>query len=372
MAALLAALVDKSVVIAERPRVAGGTRYRLLGALRGFGREQLVQEGRLRSHQARHARHYLDVARQANAALRRAGDRAWRVRVERDFANLRAAHATAMAIGDHEVALGLPAAMARYGHLHLRTEVFLWAQHALADPRFGAARGALAAEAWAAAAMGALLDGDHATARDRCDSGLAAAAVRRDRRQPLYVLGMADLLSGQLADAVRCYQEALAHADDAGDHYAATVWLSPLTLARAFSQVSTRRPASCSSGRPRCSTSSGTAAPRPRSPLHPRDVELRVRPRCRRHSARTLPRRVPGGRVLVPHRGRARRTHGAARGPERPGCGAAHLPADRRGVAPGRGSRGTGLHDGPARRVPGTSRRARTAATAIGPSRLAS
>ena len=59
---LLAALVDKSMVVADRhgPR----TRYRLLETLRQYGEERLAEDGELAPLRDRHLDHYLATARQ--------------------------------------------------------------------------------------------------------------------------------------------------------------------------------------------------------------------------------------------------------------------------------------------------------------------
>ena len=61
---LLASLVDKSMVVAER--APGGSRYRLLETLREYGEERLVERGEVGSTRDRHLRRYVDVAASAD------------------------------------------------------------------------------------------------------------------------------------------------------------------------------------------------------------------------------------------------------------------------------------------------------------------
>ena len=61
---LLASLVDKSMVVAER--APGGSRYRLLETLREYGEERLVERGEVGSTHDRHLRRYVDVAASAD------------------------------------------------------------------------------------------------------------------------------------------------------------------------------------------------------------------------------------------------------------------------------------------------------------------
>jgi predicted ATPase/DNA-binding SARP family transcriptional activator len=124
---VLANLVDKSMVQLSDPDL---PRYRLLESLREFGDERLSEAER-RSVGARHAHWYLDVAERCGAAL--ATDREGKAvaMLDRDFDNLRAAHAWAVEHGDIDVALRLVAALREYCTRSMRAEVIGWADEVL-------------------------------------------------------------------------------------------------------------------------------------------------------------------------------------------------------------------------------------------------
>ena len=97
---LMSRLVDKSLVVAEASSLGVGTlhatflRYRMLEPVRQYGRERLEENGEAERLRERHARYYLGLAEGADAAerqLREARPVAWRERMEREHANLRAA-----------------------------------------------------------------------------------------------------------------------------------------------------------------------------------------------------------------------------------------------------------------------------------------
>jgi non-specific serine/threonine protein kinase len=88
--ALLGALVDKSLVVAESA-ADGAARYRLLETLRQFGAEKLEAAGEAGALGERHAHFYRALA-EAGARGRRGPDQvAWLGRLEADHDNLRAA-----------------------------------------------------------------------------------------------------------------------------------------------------------------------------------------------------------------------------------------------------------------------------------------
>jgi non-specific serine/threonine protein kinase len=87
--ALLAALVDKSLVQAED--TATGTRYRLLEAIRTFAQEQLAASGELDGIHARHGRYYVDLSEQVASGLHGPDQGYWASCVDQDQANFRAA-----------------------------------------------------------------------------------------------------------------------------------------------------------------------------------------------------------------------------------------------------------------------------------------
>jgi predicted ATPase/class 3 adenylate cyclase len=103
--ALLSGLVARSLVVAQRQ--GSDTRYRLLETIREYGEERSAEHGETAGLRARHAEHYLHLARRLFEAAAGPGeaDTARRLRAEED--NLLAAMANAVDTGDLDVALGL-------------------------------------------------------------------------------------------------------------------------------------------------------------------------------------------------------------------------------------------------------------------------
>jgi predicted ATPase/DNA-binding CsgD family transcriptional regulator len=87
-AAVLAALVDHSLVQADEPRP---TRYRLLETIRSFAYEQLVGSGELEQVRARHGRYFAELAEQSAAIMLGPRQAAWARRLDAERENLRAA-----------------------------------------------------------------------------------------------------------------------------------------------------------------------------------------------------------------------------------------------------------------------------------------
>jgi predicted ATPase len=85
---IIAALVDKSMVVVEAPEQ--GLRLRMLGMMREFAVEQLRATGQLGACRARHAAHFGSLAREASDPLRTSEQTRWLDRLDADAANLRA------------------------------------------------------------------------------------------------------------------------------------------------------------------------------------------------------------------------------------------------------------------------------------------
>lgn len=87
-AALLAALVDHSLVQVDEPRP---TRYRLLETIRSFAYEQLVGSGELEQVRARHGRYFAELAEESAAIMLGPRQAAWAGRLDAESENLGAA-----------------------------------------------------------------------------------------------------------------------------------------------------------------------------------------------------------------------------------------------------------------------------------------
>jgi predicted ATPase/class 3 adenylate cyclase len=126
---LVASLVDKSMVIADRGD--DGTRYRVLETLRQFAAERLDEGGEVGALRDRHLSHYVAVAQQANRlwASRRQLDGS--ATFEREWDNLRAAHGWAIATTDLDAAELIVAATGRHARARGRDEHGDWAERTL-------------------------------------------------------------------------------------------------------------------------------------------------------------------------------------------------------------------------------------------------
>src|ERR671910_1241313 len=80
---LLSRLVDKSLVVAETPRI-GGVRYRMLEPVRQYAREKLEEEREAEVVRNRHASYFLALAEDAEPRLRGPEDMEWLERLEDD------------------------------------------------------------------------------------------------------------------------------------------------------------------------------------------------------------------------------------------------------------------------------------------------
>ena len=132
----LAALVDKSMVVADR--AGNHARYRLLETLRQFGEERLdetAQAGELRD---RHLRYYVGVAHEARRHYEGRAQAAGAATFRSEWANIRAAIQWAITQDDRATATGLLDALFLFAYLEERYELGDWASQALT----GAARDA--------------------------------------------------------------------------------------------------------------------------------------------------------------------------------------------------------------------------------------
>ena len=135
---LLVALVDKSMVVAERsgPR----TRYRLLETLREFGRERLAarpEYGRPCTPRTRTCTSSSPSRPAPGSAVptKRAGSD----ELDASFDDMREAHAAALADGDVDRALRLVVALREYAWRRIRYELLAWADATVSDAGRGGA-----------------------------------------------------------------------------------------------------------------------------------------------------------------------------------------------------------------------------------------
>jgi len=174
----LALLVDSSLLMPTRP-VGGEARFRMLEALREFGREQLAACGELQDAREVHARFFVSLARQAEPMLRSPEQAMWLDRLEREFANLRAALAWFLDSGDPVAGLAFAASLERFWLVRgPHAEGRRWLEKALAAS--SAASAPLRAKALLALASLTALEDDHAAEQLRREAVSQYRAVADD------------------------------------------------------------------------------------------------------------------------------------------------------------------------------------------------
>ncbi|HEX4981941.1 MAG TPA: BTAD domain-containing putative transcriptional regulator [Ilumatobacteraceae bacterium] len=217
---VIARLVERSLLTVS-PDAQGATRFQMLETLRQYGIDRLAERDAVDTVRRAHARHFVRMASEHYAALRRPND-ADRVfaAIDADIANLRAAHAWLVDRADADALAELSVSLFDFGFQAMRPEIFGWVEASLDvvaadDPRraelldsvcygrwqFGDVDGA-----WAALREGLAL----AVPGTRAHRGLLAAHMNLEGR------------AGNLDVAIPLAIEAAALAAAAGD----TVWFA--------------------------------------------------------------------------------------------------------------------------------------------------
>ncbi|WP_449657217.1 AfsR/SARP family transcriptional regulator [Streptomyces hazeniae] len=133
---VLAALVDKSILIADRPRSAAqtGVRYRMLETIHEYAKERAAEHPAERARAAaRHTEQILRFVTAAEPRLRSAEQLAWLPRMEADLDNIRAALDRVRRQDDAEAATALVRGMGWFWWLrNYRDEGAAWVDRVLA------------------------------------------------------------------------------------------------------------------------------------------------------------------------------------------------------------------------------------------------
>jgi predicted ATPase/DNA-binding SARP family transcriptional activator/Tfp pilus assembly protein PilF len=210
---VLTGLVNKSLVVAERPGAGGRTRYRLLETMRHYARERLAESGDATEVRTRHLARAVAIATQAQDAVDGPDQAAVLDRLEAEHDDLRVALAWGTSGGDPEPALRLAVALGRFwevrGHL---SEGRSWLEAALAAGGGGGLPG-LRAAALNWAAVLAQHQGDYNASRGLYEHGLALRRRLDDRlgtTAALVGLGNLAALQGRLDAARDLFSESLA------------------------------------------------------------------------------------------------------------------------------------------------------------------
>lgn len=206
-------LVNKSLVVAERPGAGGHTRYRLLETMRLYARERLAESGDATEVRTRHLARAVAIATAAQAAVNGPDQAAVLDRLEAEHDDLRVALAWGTSGGDPEPALRLATALGRFwevrGHL---SEGRSWLEAALAAGG-GGERPGLRAAALNWAAVLAQHQGDYNASRGLYEHSLALRRRLDDRlgtTAALVGLGNLAALQGRLDAARDLFSESLA------------------------------------------------------------------------------------------------------------------------------------------------------------------
>jgi predicted ATPase/DNA-binding SARP family transcriptional activator len=249
-------LTDRSLVTADR--TSGGTSYRLLETLRGYGLERLEERGELAASRTRHARWAVDLATQAADGLCGADEARWAAALDLHLDDLRATHSW-LSGHDTRLSLRMTAELHWYALSRCQSEVFRWA-----DVSAAAAAGSNSPfypEALASAAFGAIYRGDLQAGDTAAQAALAAARGQDPiaARRPLEALGDVAIFGGDPERAASLYRKAYDLSVNAGDYLDAAWDAASAAAALAYGTDVTQ--ANRLAGRPR---------PRP-----PRQVLLR-------------------------------------------------------------------------------------------------
>ncbi len=135
---LLASLVDKSLVVAERGN--GSVRYRLLETIRQYSAQELVRaagDAEVLLIRDRHAAYYLALAEAARLSLTGHGQAFWLHRLDAEWDNLRAVFGHLQAEGRPADVLRLSIALQRFAISRGHPDVLTALRHAIGQPGLG-------------------------------------------------------------------------------------------------------------------------------------------------------------------------------------------------------------------------------------------
>jgi predicted ATPase/DNA-binding CsgD family transcriptional regulator len=125
--ALLGALVDRSLILAEDEPTVGESRYRMLEPIRQFAAGRLAEAGETELLRTRHRDHYLVLAETAAPFLIGPDEDRWRARLRLERDNFRAALAWSRDRGDAEILARLVGALIWFWMVPGRmTEFGMW------------------------------------------------------------------------------------------------------------------------------------------------------------------------------------------------------------------------------------------------------
>lgn len=233
----LNALVNKSLVVAERRTGAQAMRYRFLETLREYAVEALRERGKADTYRRRHADYYASVAYSAEPHLKGADQYLWWRRLDEDTANLNRAMETLLQ-EDLESALRVGVAVWRFWAQAGRLgEGRSWLERVLERVATSDAAGLpalLHGRVLAASAGLAWLQYDGVAASTLCREALPLVQAAGDDEYVAFSLLIqalsAHFILGQAEMAHAHFREALAVSRSAGDDYHAAMILDCMGL----------------------------------------------------------------------------------------------------------------------------------------------
>jgi predicted ATPase/DNA-binding SARP family transcriptional activator len=220
MVELLAGLVDKSLVLIEKPDAAT-PRYRMLETLRAYGWQRLADTGRADEMRDRHAVYVLTMVRSARAAWQSTQQPVWLRRLAAEHGNIRAALQWLVERGDAATAVRLAGYLYplwdRHGHYR---EGRRWLTRALAmDARDSPVPPVVRARALDSLAGLAVLQGDLTAAAAAAGESAELSRSAGDDvgvAGALTTSGLVAIYAGDHGRAAGVLEEALCHARAAG------------------------------------------------------------------------------------------------------------------------------------------------------------
>ncbi|MGD9890899.1 MAG: helix-turn-helix domain-containing protein [Dehalococcoidia bacterium] len=220
---LLGRLVDKSLVQVDDGESA--TQFRLLEPVRQYGAHHLTASGEREQVAARHAGWYLSVAERAASELRGPDQIAWLGRLDRDYANLRAALGQTQQSGDVEALARLAVALAPYWEVRgTMSEGRRWLEPILANDHPPPIATAVRSRALLAAGRLAFFQADLAQATWLLDESLSLGRASADEpvaAAALTWLGFTSNRQGDFAQATQRLEESLVLHRALGDGHGA-------------------------------------------------------------------------------------------------------------------------------------------------------
>jgi predicted ATPase len=207
-------------------------RFTMLESIREYALEKLAaraEEGTVRS---KHAHYYLQLAQEAEPAIKLAGQEGWLRRLEIEQYNFRSAlHWTQTAAGEVRTHLQLAGALWWFWYLRgYGAEGRQWLEAALALPA-GQDEAMERAIVLNGAGLLASEQGDQATARSRLEACLALSQSHGDRRRVAYVLHHLGLVARHQNDSSTAHTfqaESAAIFEELGDHWGSAAALYEL------------------------------------------------------------------------------------------------------------------------------------------------